>query len=248
MKSYNEMSNSALQKIEAYEKVRQGRKKAVMKTVTPVLSFCLIAMLGIGAWKFGAAGELPSRPTADISGTDATTAGSTDKIVINRITDIETRSEKRQFIALLCDDFVKMSANELNDYYGVDIFPTVPSDLVSWDEKETSAEYGYGIFRRNRGRGEVYFDTTVLNYSNEDYTRSVNLEVTKDGMPPIDYGVGSENLKKSTIFDCEVYLGCNEVGIYQAKFLCGGAGFVVTTDGLSQAEVLAVIRSVIKQS
>ena len=38
---------------------------------------------------------------------------------------------------------------------------------------------GCGSYRRSGGTGEIYWDGNVLNFSNESFTRSVNLEVWK---------------------------------------------------------------------
>lgn len=51
MKTYSEMANHALQRIAEHEKKQRKKKKILAHTVAPVLSICLIALIGVGVWK-----------------------------------------------------------------------------------------------------------------------------------------------------------------------------------------------------
>lgn len=44
-----------------------------------------------------------------------------------------------------------------------------------------------GIYRRNEGTGEVYWDGQMINYSNPDFSRTVNIVVDKGCLPLSDY-------------------------------------------------------------
>jgi len=248
MKTYNEMASSALYRIKEYERMKSSRKRVIIHAAVPALCGCLAVLLAVGAWQAGRLNVLFTTQHTlqnDITGTedkDETVIAAEDIIAINQI---ECVSADRMNIGLFIDDFVEMSASELNEYYGMDIFPTVPSDLTNWDDSEESG--GYGIYRRNKGTGDVYWDGIVLNYSNKDVTRNVNVEIAKNQIPYMDFGFFSqEDFKMSTISGNDVFIGRNDAGYYQAKFICNNTGFVVTMEGLSQEEVVAVIKSIIE--
>ena len=248
MKSYNEMAASALQKIEEYGEMQEHRKKTLSIIAAPVLSFCLVALFGIGFWQLAVSQDtaLTQQTTQNgISGTDAsetTDEKGNDIIFINQTEYIPADKFN---IELLEEDFVEMSALQLNMYFGINVFPTVPSDLFNCDKAEGFG--GYGIYQRNDDTGEIYWDQNILNFSNNDFTRSVNIEISKNKLPVMDFGVGEETSEESIISGVSVYLGCNKDNIYQAKFIYKNTGFVLTTDGLSQDEVLMIIKSVIEQ-
>jgi len=246
MKSYNEMAVSALQKIEEHEKMQKHRRKIITKIATPMLSFCLIALLGIGVWQFGMPQNVASSQSSTQSaitgtvGKETAVAKGSDSIFINQTDGF---SADKMNINLRTEDFVKMTASQLNEYYGINVFPAVPADLKDWAETD---DFGsYGIYRRDKGLGEIYWDQNILNYSNSDFTRNVNIELAKNKLPVLDFGIDAE-LKESKISDCPVYLGVSKEGEYQARFIYNNTGFVVNTDGLTQEEVVAVIKSIVK--
>ncbi|MBQ2085027.1 MAG: hypothetical protein II464_02030 [Oscillospiraceae bacterium] len=53
MKTYEQMAHDALRRIEEYENLRRERRKAFNRAAVPALSFCIVALLGIGLWKSG---------------------------------------------------------------------------------------------------------------------------------------------------------------------------------------------------
>ncbi len=250
MKTYNEMASSALYRIKEYERIKRNRKKVIIHATVPALCGCLAILLAVGAWQAGRLDRFFTTQHTlqnDITGTegkDETVIAAEDIIAINQIGSVSSDRMKMN-IALLNDDFVEMSVLELNEYYGMDIFPTVPPDLTNWVDL---GEFGgYGIYRRNKGTGDVYWDGNVLNYSNKDMTRNVNVEMAKNKIPCMDFGfLSQEDVKISTISGNDVFINRNAAGYYQAKFICNNTGFVVTTDGLSQEEVVAVIKSIIE--
>ena len=162
-----------------------------------------------------------------------------DRIVLNTVNSL---SADKINVTLSPDDFVAMDAAGLNEYYGMDIFPTIPADLAAWEQED-----GYGIYRRENGTGAVYWDQVVLNYSNEDFSRNISLEAAKGGLPSVDCAVLSDGAETSRISGTDVCLFfCDLSGIYQAQFVSRDTGFVLTADGLSQDEVISVIRSLVE--
>lgn len=161
-----------------------------------------------------------------------------DIIVIN---ELESISSDRQNICLLVDDFVAMNKEQLTAYYGIDVFPEYPDDLKAWDE-----ESNYGIYKREKGTGEVYWDGIVINYSNEDFSRNLNVEVEKGNLPFTCIADFSKIEEISVINGIEVGLGKNENGYYFAEMIYEGVGFRIIAQGLSEEEVVSVVKSLIK--
>ncbi len=160
-----------------------------------------------------------------------------NKIVINTISGIPS-NEMRMNLAV--EDFVEMSREEMTEYYGTDCFPDVPADLKVWEGERL------GIFKRNGGTGEVYWDQVVLNYSNQDITRHINIEVAKGNIPFLDYSTFSVEDDTSVINNVELKIGLTDDGHYYTEFMYKNVGFIISADGLSQDEFVSVIASIIK--
>ena len=181
MKSYEEITNSLLERRDRYVVEQNRKRKKVMGVVTPVCSFCLVALLGLGVWQSGMFGMMPPDQTigdATHPGIDDTVdeseSQSSDHFTANNkivIHPIDGLSDNRMNISLMINDFVEMTRDEMIDYYGIDYIPDVPADIKPWEDDRS------GIYKRSGGTGEVYWDADILNYSNEDFTRSVWLEV-----------------------------------------------------------------------
>ena len=57
MKTYEEKAYSALKRIEEETEALRKKKRAVTRVLTPVISLCILAMLGIGVWQAGILGQ-----------------------------------------------------------------------------------------------------------------------------------------------------------------------------------------------
>ena len=203
-----------------------------MKRIMPVAACALVVLVAVFA--------VPHMSTNNAVIDPAVTPNS---IYINPLDAIPQGRNLMNF-ALHQNDFIKMSREELCEYYGANIFPQVPEDLKNWD---SSAEYEYGIYRRSNGSGEVYFDQNVINYSNDHFSRSVNIETAKGRMPLYDVAVfNGDDFVKSSIGGVDVGIGGTEDGYYYAAFLYKGVGFHIITEGLSQAELISVLESIIE--
>ena len=257
MKSYKETTDSIFDKSKQIIEVRRKRKKTIAGISG---SFCLCALLlvSISIWRGGqvinpvspsdntsltseennnalypgikdnfdeSRGESPDNPAAN------------NKIVINTINGI---SADRSNIALRVDDFVEMSREEMIKYYGVDYIPDVPADIKPWEDERS------GIYRRNGGTGEVYWDADILNYSNEDFTRSVHVEVDKGSYVLQDYLFFKGTEEKSIINNFEVLIGLSENGYYYSEFMYNGVGFCINAKGVTEDEFVAIIASIIE--
>jgi hypothetical protein len=172
----------------------------------------------------------------DKHGQSLTEPSAINKIVIHSIDGI---SSGIMNIALHGNDFVEMTRQEMVGYYGVDYFPEVPADIPPMENHVT------GIFRRNGGSGEVYWDQNQLDYANADFTRTVTLSVNKGNRVFQQFLFFEGTEEKSVINNMEILIGLTEEGYYYSEFMLGDVGFLVSAYGVTEAEFVAIIASVL---
>lgn len=250
MKNSEEMVNSLLERRDRYVTEQKKKKTIITRTVTSMCCVCLVALLGFGMWQGGMFNTTPPDQTVEDAlypgikdnfdeskGESPDNPAASNKIVINTINGI---SADKMNIALMIDDFVEMSREEMIKYYGVDYIPDVPDDIQPWEDERS------GIYRRNGGTGEVYWDADILNYSNEDFTRSVHIEVDKGSYVLQDYLFFKGTEEKSIINNFEVLIGLSENGYYYSEFMYNGVGFCIDAEGVTEDEFVAIIASIIE--
>lgn len=240
MKTNDEMVKSLLTRRDAYFDSRKKKRKTAARLGVCGASLCIVAALCLGLFNNTpnpAAKTDPSSSAVQTSSDSAHNDAYKDKIVINNIDAVP--GGRKMNIALIWDDFTELSKAELIDYYGTNIFPTVPADLK--DENDPP----FGIYKRDGGKGETYYDTTILNYSNSDFSRSVNIEIDKGGLPSSCYAIFGDLSETSVINGTEVSVGKTGDGYYYAQFTCRGTGFRVICNGLSEEETVSVIASLV---
>lgn len=269
MKTYEEMAHSALERIGKQE-AQNSRCRKTAAFAVPALSLCIAAMIGFGAWRSGifknepmpaimagettSSGDTVTRPANAASAEDKVQpAGKTteipcdpesrDTININRADKMPVESIAN--IALFWNDFVSMSKEEILDYFGTEIFPDVPADLTFMDESQDSTKR-LGIYRRNSGTGEIYYDTMNICYSNADGSRYVTVLSDKDSIPFNLFAVDSTDYEKSVINGQEMIIGFD---IITEKYFIGfehnGVGFAVISGGLEESEIIGILRSLV---
>lgn len=248
MKSYDETTNDLLKRRDRYVTEQKHKRKKVISIATSVCCLLVITIIGLGVWQ----SELfvPDKILEDAiypgvkdyfdesKGESPDNLSANNKIIINAIDGV---SADRMNIALMIDDFVEMTLDEMIAYYGVDFIPEVPADINPWPENERC-----GIYKRNGGTGEVYWDAEILNYSNEDFTREVFFEVDKGSKVFVDWRYFEGTEEKSVINNCEVLIGLSENGCYYSEFMYKGVGFLIDAQGVTEDEFVAIIASVIE--
>ncbi len=250
MKNSEEMVNSLLERRDRYVTEQKKKKTIITRTVTSMCCVCLVALLGFGMWQGGMFNNTPPNQTVEDAlypgikdnfdeskGESPDNPAANNKIVINTISGI---SSNKMRINLAVEDFVEMSREEMIEYYGIDYFPDVPADMKAWEGGRL------GVFKRNGGTGEVYWDQDVLNYSNEEITRHINIEVAKGNIPFLDYGMFSVEDETSVINNVELKIGLTDEGHYFTEFMYKNVGFIISAEGLTQDEFVSVIASIIK--
>lgn len=139
------------------------------------------------------------------------------------------------------EDVVNLDKEGLNSYFGRKVFPKVPEDLEEWEVPS------YQVYKKDGGKGETYFDSQVLNYSDKSFKRSVNLELSK-----FESGVGCAYAPKTGEFQASVIQGKkvevfkHEGGIFSADFKVGKVVFRLVTTGLKEEEMLLVLESLLE--
>ena len=244
MKSCEEITKSLLERRDGYL-AAQKKKRQVFGMVASLCCLCLLVLMcfAMGGLQSGQpeqtggtvlqqGGSVPVDATYDAVPEDP---AANNTIVVNNIAGTPQLMD----IALMWDDFVAMTREELTAYYGVDYVPEVPADLQAWEAHS-------GIYKRNGGTGEVYCDRNILQYSNKDFSRLIALNVAK-GRVPLHFGAPVQmEMERSVIHNHEVTIFQTEDGSYFAELLHGDAGFVIFADGLTQEELVGVLASLIQ--
>ncbi len=250
MKNYDELTIDLLERRDRYVADQKKKRKRVMGVTASFCCVCLVALLGFGMWQGGIFNTThPDQTLEDAmypgikdnfdesKGESPDNPAENNKIVVNTINGI---SADKMNIALMRDDRIEMSIEELCEYYGVDYVPNVPADIKMWPDQCGD------IFRRNGGTGEVYWDGNVLNFSNEDFTRSVHVGVDKGSYVLQDYLYFKGTEEKSVINNVEVLIGLTENGYYYSEFMYNGVGFLIDATGVTEDEFVDIISSIIK--
>lgn len=247
MKNYDETIDVVFNRINQYNEKKSRRNAAMKRAAIPVCCLCLAALTG-----FGILNGFQPEPDPDQTLDDAlypgiddtvdpdeitSTPATNDKIIINQIE--AAPNYDRCLWALMYDDFVDLNSAQLMDYFGINIFPEIPEDLSIWEDQRV------GLFRRNGGTGEVYWDQVVLNFSNADYTRLINLSIQKKFIFPEDYLIYTMSETLSVIGGTEVVICLLNDGCYYAEFMYHDVCFRLSSEGLSQDEFVAVISSLV---
>lgn len=248
MKSYDETIHLVFDRMETYRQAKQRQKKALQYAATGLCVVLLLALTCVSVLQFAGVGSLPQQqmqsPETTIDETTEPTTQSVqlsadNQIVICPIENIPS-SKDRMNICLLIDDFVAMDIPQMNAYYGINVVPEVPQDILPWEEQT------HGIFKRNGGIGEVYWDSMILNYANADFSREVNLEIDKGHLPFTDIAFFEFIEEYSVINGTKVAIGLSDSGYYYAEFLYKDVGFRLIANGISEEELVAILSSLIQ--
>lgn len=250
MKNCEEMVDSLLERRDRYAAQQKRKRKVITRTAASMCCVCLVALFGFGIQRSGMLRTTPPDQIAgdalypgikdtfgESKGESADNPAANNKIIVHQIDGL---SSDRMNICLLGDDYVGMDKEELNEYYGINVFPTVPDDIKEWEDQQ------FGVYKRNGGTGEVYWDGMVLNYDNGDFSRTLNIEIKKNSLPLCDYAFLKATEEKSVINNVEAAIGQSADGYFYAQFLYQNVGFQLVAQGLTQDEFVAVLSSLIK--
>ena len=249
MKSYDETIHSVFDRMEVYRQTKQRQKKALQYVLTCMCVVLLLALTCVSVLQFAGAGSTPQpqqmqSPETTIAettepSTQSVQLSADNQIAIYPIENIPSSKDKMN-ICLHIDDFVAMDIPQMNAYYGINVVPEVPRDILPWEDQT------HGIFKRNGGTGEVYWDSMILNYANSDFSREVNLEIDKGHLPFTDIAFFEFIEEYSVINGTKVAIGLSDSGYYYAEFLYKDVGFRLIANGISEEELVAILSSLIQ--
>lgn len=258
MKHYDEMADSVLNRVHAYEKEKRNRMRFAGNLGAALCCMALVCLVSFGSLQparespnvtdpmdhTGLSGVqilVPDNGPTVSQDADATEVrGTTEAVILLDQVHVNVLAEEpiadTFAIARMRDDFLPMGDEELDSYYGIYIHPTVPADLARKNSNES------GIYRRGGGTGDVYWDQNSYDYTNEDDTRFVVVTANSDTLPYSFFAVLDENAETSDISGLQVQVGQWE-GCYYAEFLIQNVGFRVVSRGLTLEEFVNVIAS-----
>ncbi|MBR5272924.1 MAG: hypothetical protein IKU25_05995 [Clostridia bacterium] len=263
MKNYDETINIVFERIAENERTKRKNRKTIMRAVCSFGCVCLIALVGIGVWHNG------KTPVSSTQGSQSTTiAGENNDLQIGTNTGevifgngeifFNTITEKIPFenpdqngIAVFRDDEIPMTKEEINEYFGINVFPTCPYGF-----EETP--HWLGIFKRNKGTGDVYFDTNQLQYTNADNSKTIAVTFGTNCVRYLNedfwsdmyedfFGVKYDDIKKSNIDGVEFLIVEMAHNQYYAEFTYEGVMFSVFSENATRNEFLLTISSIISQ-
>lgn len=240
MKSYEKMAEDVFSRIGEIEVKKARQRKTIAKVVTPICCVCLIALAGFGFSQFGEEPPILVDNSSNVSVESYPSEEPNENvIVINELEDIP--ADSNYLFALHTKDRIEMTPEELNEYYGTNVFPTVPSDF-------TLQEGFYGIYKQEGGTGELYWDVNKIQYSPERARRWIAVNVQKGTIPVDLIGVFNNPEGKSVINNVEVGIGRivdKYADIYYAEFMYKNVGFKICAESVTEEEFISIISSLI---
>lgn len=216
-------------------------KTPKLKAAVAVLTACVALTLPACGKDVPADAEITLSPAPTET---ASAAPADNPIKINIIAELPAAEavEDKLEVVRNKNDVTTLDYNQALEYFKTEVYPQVPEDLAP------EAENGvFEIYRHDKGKGEVYRDVFVLNYSNTDMSRHVNVEgsTQKYTLEEIEQWHGA-GYKLSVINGESVYFALNDgSGYYFAQFEHNGVGFRIIMAGLTEDEAIKTVASLI---
>lgn len=237
MKNYNEMTESLFERRENFNRVKKAKMKKVKIAVSTFSCFCLAVLLGVGVMYKDVQKKEPD--------TKSITESKAESVIkINKVGSID---KYRANVDLSTTDCTKLSAEEIDktmkNEFNIGMTPKIPNDLKLQTEEGVKA--GYYTITANGEISNVSF-STIFNYSNEDSSRNVKLEVYKgDVFSDAAKWDDDNNFEKSEIKNTDVYIASDSKGCYFAKSSNKDTTFRLITEGLTEQELISIIESLV---
>lgn len=227
MKNHSDVANNVFRRRDEYNAAQRHRKKTAVKAGSFIAGLCLIAAAGFGIFKSGVlrnSNEIPDNAQTGIK--------------INKVASGSASTSPDIYTSL--EDFIEFSRQETVEYYGSNIFPELPADLHESGDKN-------GIYRKDKGTGEIYFSTFTLRYRSSDSSRSVEVKGDK-GQKPFScvVAISDEPLEPTVINGETVFFEDFGSGSIYAEFTHNNVFFEISFHGLSEEEIFNVVSSLTK--
>lgn len=163
-----------------------------------------------------------------------------DEIIVNQLEEFNERQEDRVAGEVILNekDRVSLNKKELLSNYSTNVFPSVPFDLTLQKDSK------FSIYKKNNGKGEVYSDLNIISYSNRDYSRTISIEVQSKTIPLSCFKLYQAKNQRSKIKGVEMIIAKNKRQ-YLIEFMYKNTGFLISTEGLTEKEVIDMVKSLI---
>lgn len=259
MKNIDETITTVFDRIEKYNITKKHKQKIAATIAIPVCACCILAVLGFGIGKSMQSPEPNSgKQTISVTVPSDKTVLSTPTLPIKEATVSDSNPpenitayqnkivifsadglvEQEMGIALFRNDFISMSDEEMIAYYGSNIFPEIPAGM-------TVRNKHLGIYKKENGTGEIYWDQNRQEYSNESETKRMIVDTKKATLPFYDFVEYNPETECSTINGHEVAIGQYSDGGYCVWFLYNDVGFYIYASGISENELISILSSLI---
>lgn len=175
------------------------------------------------------------------------TARSLVKLNPNKLT--EAPQTVHSMFALMTEDFVPMTREELLDYYGVSL-PV--EELLPQLSAVGPEEGGFdrGIYRRESG--DIYFDGNTFSFTSTDGVQTVNIALDKVfHMPAGPWELMGDELRFTVVNGWELalfhYVDRDGNGYWYTEFRQNGVGFRVTGKNTGELEYTALLEALLEE-
>lgn len=163
---------------------------------------------------------------------------------INELTEVPQLTT--QLFALLYDDFVPMTEDELLDYYDVTFsFETLFPQL----QEVITVNKARGIYKRENG--DVYFDNNQFSFLSADNTQEITVVLAKEHLPWFDINTAYDYpLLKTFYKDIEMTIchytdARNGDDMYYAEFIYQENGYLVYTRNMTKLDFIKAVDSLL---
>lgn len=175
------------------------------------------------------------------------TARSLVKLNPNKLT--KAPQTVHNMFALMTEDFVPMTREELLDYYGV----SLPVEELLPQLSAVGAEeggFGRGIYRRESG--DIYFDGNTFSFISTDGVQAVNIALDKVfHMPAGPWELMGDELRFTVVNGWELalfhYVDRDGNGYWYTEFRQNGVGFRVTGKNTGELEYTALLEALLEE-
>ena len=258
MKNYDETINVVIDRIAENKRKKIKTRKILMRAVCSFGCVCLVGLVGIGVWYNGKS-SIGSTQSTTISGDNLQIGTNTGEVIFNEgeiyfntITEkLPLEYPDKNGIALFMDDEIPMTKEEVNEYFGINVFPTCPNGFEE-------AQNRLSIYKRNQGTGDVYYDTNKLQYISIDNTKTIVVDFGTNCVRYLNenfwssiyddmFGIKYDDIKKSYIDGIEIVIIENARNQYYAEFTYEGVMFSVFSENATRNEFLLTISSIVSR-
>ena len=232
MKSRKEFENIVFEKSRILMDKRKAARRRAVKICAPMAACILVACMVLYPRPMPGKTAQGERYGNSGSGKNGSYTGGAPEgacsVKINTIDGMPNKGTNN--IALMLDDFTKLDAEGLSEYYGIDINSI--GGLVQAGFKLEEQGH-WGVYRRKTG--EAYWDVNTVTFT--DGNRRASITLAKGGLPHFDINTAYEHpLEETSINGCSAVLAeYYEAGAcYYGQLVYKNTGYIINTAGIEE--------------